>query len=238
MANWRKKRLSNLILLSTVLFYILIYLLLIVMTRTGIQWSLKNGTTGSAPVTDDAGEVLYPYTDFQAIELEGRWDVSVISGSEYTVLVDMGAAKPKGTRVAKNGTTLVMKNPDKERTLTAMIIMPTLGRVTARGDAAVSLDGFATADFSVDLSDNSRLGGANCRFGNLEIRAVKSAAADLQSVPVGSARVSLSGNTSTALLLEGGPLTGHVTGQASLDLYGTIGDDKLKTGDKARVTRN
>lgn len=237
--NWRKKRLSTLLLLGMVVFFILAYIALIGVTRAGIKWSLSGGqnVTGSTRFSDDSGEVLYPYKDFDSIEVDGLWDISVEYGTEYTVYVDMGEKKPAKTKVTRNGSLLVMKNPDPERTLAAIVVLPRLEKVIVSGDAQIRLEGFEGEILNADLTDRTRLITDRCRFGTVVLRAAKNASADFSGTAATHGEVSLSGDSRSTLNLEGGTLSGRVNGTAELRLEGSVTSESLQVGSKARVVR-
>jgi hypothetical protein len=190
------------------------------------------GGLGGGTTISGSGNVVsqeYDLTDFDQVDISHAFNVDVMQGESYSVIVSVDDNLVEHLNVVKQGNTLkigLKPNFDytvRNTTLNTEVAMPALTRIEASGASDVIANGFdSTNAFQVKLSGASTVvltGSA----GDLTVDVSGSSDADLAGFPVGGARVDASG-ASTVIVNVSGRL--DVDASGSSDVY-YLGDPTL-----------
>jgi hypothetical protein len=170
------------------------------------------GGLGGGTTISGSGNVVpqeYGLADFEQVDVSHAFDVKIIRGESYSVVVLVDDNLVEHLEVVKQGDTLriglkpLQAYTVRNATMEAEVTMPELTGVEASGASDVSATGFESdRDFRVNLSGASSavlIGSA----GNLTVDVSGSSDADLTNFSVGDARVDASGSSTVTLNVSG-----------------------------------
>jgi len=183
----------------------------------------------------------YDFTDFDALEVAGQWQVTIVRGDAWRVSVEVPAELADQVRVDRNGDVLNLAyafrfggptrggfgRVNREKALQATITMPALETLSTLGAPALSFSGFEGASLSVNVSGAVDLTGAASRFDTLTLDLSGAGSIDLRDVSVTDANVDIRGSANVKLRMAGGRLAGDVAGASNLEYYGTVSQEAI-----------
>jgi putative autotransporter adhesin-like protein len=176
----------------------------------------------------------YDYTDFDGVDVNGQWQVTIERGDAWRVSVEVPAEVIGRVSVERIGNELVLQSPwwlgDFDRAggaVRANITMPALEALDLSGSTRLSFSGFDGSALSVDTSGGVEVRGAASRFDTLTLDLSGAGNINLADVPVTDADVDISGAASVTLRMAGGRLTGDLSGAANLEYFGTVSEESI-----------
>lgn len=187
----------------------------------------------------------YDYADFDEVDIEGQWQVTIERGDAWSVGVEAPAELADDLRVRVDDGVLRLDYErrwrfaefDDEGTLQATITMPALESLDLSGASVVRFSGFEGESLSLDVSGAADIQGTASRFDELDLDASGALSVELGDVTVTDADVDVSGAGSITLRMAGGRLTGDLSGTASLEYYGTVSEERLDRSGFVNVQR-
>lgn len=187
----------------------------------------------------------YDFTDFDRIEVEGQWSVTIERGTAWSIGVETPVEIVDGVEVERDGDELSISyeggwcagcfrdgNP-----LKATITMPDLESVDLSGTTMLSFSGFDGRSLTVDVSGAVDLRGASSRFDMLVLDLSGAGNVDLLDVPVTDASIDVSGAGNVKLRMAGGRLTGDMSGAGNLEYSGTVSEERVEKSGFVNVRR-
>ena len=186
----------------------------------------------------------YDITDFDGVDVDGQWQVTIERGDAWRVSVEMPVEVVDQVRVRRDGDVLTLgqEGPwlggfDDDRSLEATITMPVLATLNHSGMSRVSFSGFDGSGLSIDASGAGEIRGAGSRFDSLLLDMSGFGNIELGDVAVTNADVDLSGFGNVTLRLAGGRLRGDMSGFGNLEYYGTVSEESVDKSGFGRIRR-
>jgi len=183
----------------------------------------------------------YDYTDFDAVEISGPWQVTIERGDAWRVAVDVPAELVDEVALELQGDRLSLDHDGgwlgDGVTLEATITMPALESLDVSGISNVSFSGFDGTSLTLDLSGFGEIRGAASRFDGLTLDMSGFVNVDLDGAPVTDAGIDVSGFGNVTLRMAGGRLTGDMSGFAKLAYFGTVSEESVDTSGFVNVRR-
>lgn len=235
-------RTSNKILLGIAVVILFAGMASVVGIRILSQRYLRESTIGMEKRNfseDEWIKVEYQFSGFDRLNFLGSWEVDLEQGDSYEVTVHLPEPLREYLKVEKEGHTLVFDASDiislRQRQLSARIVLPDLQELKGAGGLQVDMRGFTGKSLTLRAGGALDMAADECRYENLSIEVNGGMNADLRSMPVVNADVNSSGAADLKLRLEGGRLTGHVSGAANIEYYGTVLENSLSVSGISNV---
>ena len=175
------------------------------------------------------------------IEVAGTWRVNAIRGNDWKVELSYPKSHEDKITVQVVGDRLRLGTrsdswlDEPEFRPTADIVMPNLEEVEVRGSARLDLSGFKGRRLDIDIAGAAQLTGRDGRFHELELSVAGASQIDLRDVAVTDADIDLAGASKVTLTMSGGALSGVIAGAGSVEYYGWVSENRVRTAGFARV---
>ncbi len=176
--------------------------------------------------------------DIQDIQINGRWLIELKQNEEWTVEISY----PEGTEHLlhyrqRNKHFELEYDPGfgSSKFAVGVISVPTLQALDLTGKNTVNINNFEGERIDLSITGNTVIKGKGGRFDTLVLSALGKSYVDLESVSTKNAYVNNSGKSKTILSMDGGKLSGSLTGASTLDYYGTALENSVKVTGMARV---
>ncbi|HLF11408.1 MAG TPA: DUF2807 domain-containing protein [Gammaproteobacteria bacterium] len=182
---------------------------------------------------------------FRSIKVSGTWNVTVVQSAEWSVELSYPENVEDDLRVRVDGDRLVLSyesrgwnwRDDNQRRFTARISMPELTSAEVSGAAALAFSGFHGDRLAIGISGAGRVDGVDGRYDDLSLAVSGAGRVDIRGVAVVDANVSLSGAGHVVLNMDGGVLSGNISGAGRIDYHGTIREQRVDISGAGRVAR-
>ena len=197
-------------------------------------------------ITGRQASRTYDYSGFSAIDVSGQWEVTVTQGTDWQVEVSYPEGLEDRIEVRLDGSTLDLGGSSRgwgwggfggRQRLTARITLPALEELDLSGASAVEVSGFTGDELRIDASGAVHVEGTNGRFERLDLDVSGAGNIDLRGVSVRDARVDLSGATNVTLTMDGGELTGNISGAGNLMYYGDVREQSVRSSGFTSIHR-
>jgi phage shock protein PspC (stress-responsive transcriptional regulator) len=223
----------------------------------GYTWKMteKDGLVCvSCPPPDDKDE-LNNLTDFNEIEISGKFDLRISHGHEYAVEL-IGSEREKGKyNISRAGETLIIDYEGgrdfdwkrlKVEEIRIHITLPSLEKIEAVGVGNIRFDEFTTDELEIDLRGPVKLKGDHIVANNLSINLNGSAEADLEgNANVLDARIEFASKlraynlqVTDAVIETSGASTAKVTVVGTLEMEEGVSSDIDFRGNPKVVKRD
>ncbi len=240
-------RQSQLVIVSAVGFLTLLMIIMAAIGRVALSQS-DSATTrtpaGSAVVVGEQITMTFDVADFQRVDIEGRWQVSLTQGDEWQVEVSHAEGLEDDVNVYVRGDRLVLNRRSSgdwrwwrrtETRLSAEIVMPELAELDLAGANQLDLSGFAGDQLKVEVAGANQVQGRDGRYDNLELSVAGASDIDLGGIVVTTAKVDLAGASKVTLNMNGGVLAGTMAGAGAIGYYGTVAEQRVRISGIGRV---
>ncbi len=168
---------------------------------------------------------------FTGIDARGVWQIELVNGEDFAVHLTYpeDAADRLDVRVSDNRLVLgydgsrgfrLFGGPDER--FTARIVMPRLDSVETSGASKLTLSGFSGGALRVVASGASELKANDSNYDSLTLIVSGAGDIDMRDMPVVDAQVVLSGAGGVELYMNGGALTGTVSGAGKVRYHGSV----------------
>jgi hypothetical protein len=195
------------------------------------------GSSGTQTAGIDAGSTTadLDLRDFTGIETRGSWEIELVRSDEWAVLVTYPPARARSVDVHMSDGRLVLSYRPEFRLFggsgryTARIAMPALDSVDIAGAVKLRLSGFTGDTLRLVASGAANIEAHDSRYGALTLIVSGAGNADLSDMPVVDAEVVLSGAGQIALDMNGGDLSGTISGAGRVRYRGTVQRQNIVT---------
>lgn len=170
---------------------------------------------------------------FTGVSASGTWELTIKQGSAYSIevtvpdnIVDRLDIRTHGKILSiglKPGTT-----PTNWR-MSAAVTMPSLDTVQLSGANRATFGGFSGGRLNVECSGAVSVVGSGGGYRNIKIDASGAASVDLRDLPTVDAEVHISGAGQADLQMQGGALTGQLSGAAKVIYWGSVSGQAIQT---------
>ncbi len=235
---------SEITALSVAGFAVLAVVTIIVIDR-GAGWRPESGEATRAYTTSTKTSRA-ELRDFTGISAGGIWQVDVVPGDEWQVdlIYPEDAADRLIVRVQNDRLMLAHRSDfwrfwdnwnSDDAAPTARIVMPALNALKVSGASKVQFDGFSGEQLDIRVSGAGKIDGANGRYTQLALRISGAGDADMSDIIFTDARTRLSGAGNVSLTMDGGVLSGRISGAAKIAYRGSASDVRITTSGAAAV---
>ena len=244
----QKMRKSSMAILSALGVLALIVVVLVGLGRTAITRISSN--TQDLKSVDFSNKVTTKFNvkDFQNLTFIGTWKVDLKQGKDWQVELTYPKDIEGDLKVTSRNNELIL-NPHvrtvhwglwgggHDRNLQARIVMPNLQALNITGASDMHLTGFRGDNLNVTVSGASNIEGNGGHYNNLNLTLSGAGKVDLRDMKFVNARLILSGAGSVDLGMDGGVLSGNLSGFGHITYYGSISDNRLNISGFGKVTR-
>jgi hypothetical protein len=187
----------------------------------------------SGALTDEALDL----SGFRRIDARGTWEIELRRGTDWDVTLGHTADTRERVDVhVENGRLVLEANGsswswfrgfDNRETLEATIVMPALEGIELSGASKLTVSGFSGESLEITASGATEIDGHDGSYRELEL--IVSGAGDVNfgDVVVDDARVVLSGAGNVLLNMNGGELSGTVSGAGKIRYRGTVREQNV-----------
>lgn len=184
-------------------------------------------------------EKVYDLKGFDQLKFAGGWRVRVEAGDEYLIEIRTPKDLEENLDVRKKGGTLMIGTRGildlDGQHFEARIVMPELGSLSASGGFDAEISGFEGREFILEGSGGLNIQARDCDYDELWVKSSGGVNADLWDMPVTDARIESSGALNMTLTMEGGELTGNISGVGSLEYYGKVSRNTLSVSGVSNI---
>ncbi len=215
-------------------------LLTIVLSISIVKGKLLAHQSNASHVLDDEHRVvkILSLRDIEEIQIKGRWLIELEQNEEWRVEISYPEATEHWLNYRQRNKHFELEyDPGfgSSKYSVAVISIPTLPTLELTGKNAVNINNFEGERMDLSITGNNVIKGKGGRFDTLVLSALGRSYVNLKSVPTKNAYVSNTGKSKTVLSMDGGKLSGSLTGASILDYYGTTIENSVKVTGKARV---
>ena len=233
----RKFRTSQIALYSVLGILIL---LTIILSISIIKGKLLAHQSSASHVLDDEHRVvkILSLRNIEQIQIEGRWLIELEQNEEWTVEISYPEDSEHLLKYHQRNKHFKLEyDPGfgSSKYSVGVISIPKLTALDLTGKNAVNINNFEGERIELSIIGNNVIKGKGGRFDTLVLSALGKNNVDLESVPTKNAYVNNTGKSKTVLSMDGGKLSGSLTGASILDYYGTTIENSVKVTGRARV---
>ena len=181
---------------------------------------------------------------FHEVDVNGAWQVTLTKGSAWSVEISFPENLEERLRVRVEGDRLVLgydwtgRNSNRDTpSFIARVSMPDLTAADVSGAARLDFSGFSGERLVLDLSGAGEVQGRAGRYESVSLDVSGAGRIDLRDVPVVDANVDLSGAARGVLQINGGMLSGDLSGASRVEYYGTIREQRVDVSGAASVVQ-
>jgi len=245
----RNSQVTLLSALGAVLLLIVIIVGVMRLTLSGFVGDANAGA-GDNDARDVASATLSPnLVDFDRIVVRGTWLVELRRGSTWNVDLIYPDDRAGELEVGVRDGALVLDRADgggarwnwwgrNEGPFQARITLPALAGIEIAGAGSVELTGFEGERLTLAISGAGNIEGSASSYERLELAVGGAANVDLNDVPVTDAVVNLSGAANVELRMNGGTLTGSLSGIGHVGYKGPVTREAVTVSGFGRVSRS
>lgn len=228
-------RKSQIILLSAFAFVILAVAGGVIAARI-IAAQIESGRYSVAAATQSAGQQVSRHPDlsgFSKIDARGDWNLTVTRGDKWDVMLSYPDDMQKHLGAHVEGDRLVLQSRRGRNgfgwffgghgnKVKATIVMPELTAANLADSTVFTLAGFKGDDLDIRVSGGSNIKGRDSAYKKLNLVVSGAANVDFADVVTDDAHVVLSGVGNVVLNMNGGTLSGRISGVGSLRYHGKV----------------
>ena len=172
-------------------------------------------------------------TGFERIDARGTWEITLRQGADWDVELDYSPDLEERLRVRVDGDRLVLAYErgnwswwrdigGNRNRVAATIVMPALEAVDVSGAAELRFTGFSGEALAITVSGAADIDGSDGRYEALDLTVSGAGDVNLGDVVVDDARLVLSGAADVMLNMNGGDLSGTISGAGKVRYRGSI----------------
>ncbi len=180
-------------------------------------------------------------SDFNRLDVSGVWEVEIVKGDQWRVQTDTDNEDVKIQAYIRDNELVLRQKARKsfwnsiDFNISAKIEMPTLDKLDISGASHIKLSGFDGQKLVVDVSGATEITGQDSRYQELVLDSSGASEVDFEDVTVTTATIDMSGAANLILTMDGGDLTGDISGAGNIKYYGTVATQDIDTSGAANV---
>ena len=197
---------------------------------------------------NDMAKGNFELEDFRSVTFQGAWEVNLIQGDNWQVELSYPEDMKDEIKVAVEENRLVLDSGnwylrdwdwwgDKDTHMTARIIMPELHTIEITGTTKLDFSGFEGDHLSITISGAGHVEGEDGRYEELTVTMSGAGHVDMRDVLVVDAEMIISGAGKVSLSMDGGVLSGNLSGFGKIDYYGSVRDERIHISGFGSVER-
>jgi Putative auto-transporter adhesin, head GIN domain len=205
----------------------------------GIGGDHSGPAAGSAPAVGagPAAERRLELDGFDGVDIRSPVEVELIRGDDWNVELSHPEGAANGLDVGVENRTLVIGPREGSRPRRwfgqgshyhARIVMPKLERIDISRAGTVSLTGFDGESLDINVAGAAKVEAHGGRYDKLRLTGRGAGDFELQSMPVVDAEVHLEGASNVRLTMDGGVLSGTLSGVGNIEYAGNVEDERVQ----------
>ena len=217
----------------------------IILSRVGAT-SIDQAEAASSRNTE---LVLDELVGFGSVDVRGTWQVTLVRGSNWDVelVYPEDLEDPVDVRV-EDGRLILGNGGRDERwwrgfgggrgRFAANIVMPMLAGIEVSGASAVlEFMGFDGDTLAISISGAAAITGRDGHYDRLSLDVSGASAVNLRDVSVDDAEVNLAGASEVNLRMNGGVLSGSLSGVGGINYHGSVSEERVSVSGFGKVSR-
>lgn len=189
-----------------------------------------------APGSGPAVDRRLALDGFDGVDVRTPMEVELIRGDGWNVELSYPEGSADELDVSVENRTLVLGSSEEGRPWRwfgggghyhARIVMPALERVDISRAGTVSLAGFEGDSLDINVAGAAKVEGRGGHYDKLTLTGRGAADFDLESMPVVDAQVHLDGASNVRLTMDGGVLSGTLSGVGNIEYAGNVEDERV-----------
>ena len=246
---------SHLIMLVALGLLGMFVITLIGLSRGSISYS-ESGDIGTRVIVDfnDQTSGNYDIKDFNSVVLNGAWEVDLIYGDDWEIELSYPRELENEIEVVREGNRLVLDSSQPHvwawnffnknhgsQTFSARITMPELREIDIKGTSDLEFSGFEGEKLIIVISGAGNVEGDDGHYETLSVTMSGAGNVDARDVIVVDADVTISGAGNITLNMDGGVLSGDLSGFGNIEYFGSVSDEDVNIsgfGDVSKRRRN
>ena len=171
-------------------------------------------------------ERSYAITDFTDVEISTAFEATITRGDTFSVKVRVDDNLFNSVEVIQDGTLLKIRIKEGEyitnvTELKAIIVMPSLTKISANTASKVDFSNFVIPNFTVNVKSKSTCTDNSCDIGNATITVDTLSTLNLKNSKVDNATVDIADASTVNIgMADNGTLKGRISGASTLNYYG------------------
>ena len=251
--NDKKMRKSSVAVLSALGVLALIVVVLVGLGRIAVsRMTSADKTSVQAIDFSDKVTTNFDVKNFRSLTFIGTWKVDLKQGDQWQVELTYPRGMEQDLKVTSQGDELILDpgsrrrhswnwnlwgGSSKDDSLRARIVMPKLEELTISGTSDMDLSGFNGDNLRVTISGAGNIEADAGHYMNLDLTMSGAGNVELRDMTFVNARVLLSGAGRVELGMDGGVLSGNLSGFGNIEYYGPVSDQRVNISGFGRVTR-
>ena len=221
---------SNKILLALGIIPFFVILMIIFSFRNelkkGVDEEILNVDYSNYPVQ------TYDFAGFDEIEAEGFWEIELAGGSRFNIELSAPEESMDELSVTASGRTLHISSKKYSFSLfnrpKISITMPGLSRMDLKGQCNVIFSDFKMSELDIVINSIANIRAINSSIENFYLSGNGALNADLNNMAVTNARFGFNGAYMIDMRVNGGELSGFLTGPGKLTIWGATSKSTLR----------
>lgn len=243
-------RTSQVALLSAVGAVALGMLIIVAAMRFGVRDIEPGQTAGFGSGPRDLGDTItrtLPIRDFRGLVLRGPWVVEVEQGEQWRVQVSYPENGDEELEIEVRDGQLYLdwSEPRNSRwtwfggpdPLRVAVVMPDLDRIEIAGTSQFEFRGFDGEGLELEIAGAANVEGHDSRYDRLDLSVSGAGRVAMEDVLVTDANVDLAGASTVELTMNGGILSGVLSGAGNVRYNGTVSEQRVDVSGFGRVFR-
>ncbi len=229
------KRSSMVMLGGGIILFLMIFLFFVIsrfqFNKIGVNDNKESDYLVSSGVTENKE---YNFTNFEELEFLQSWNVNIIYGDQYKIVVTASESiinklhiKQAGNRVHFSMDSHIDTSVSNY-SIFAEITMPDIRKIQVKGAADISLDGFNLESLELINSGAGQIDAQNMEIENLILDADGATYMDFSSIDIKNCRMEIDGVGNISLNMNGGELSGYIRGAANVMYKGSVSKEDVK----------
>lgn len=184
--------------------------------------------------------------NFTGISAHGNWQVTITQGDEWQVdlsypddIKDRLWVRAEGDRLVlgrrSNSWQFWNSWGSSHSAPTARIVMPALDALKVSGAGKLQFHGFSGDRLTIRVSGAGKIDGTGGSFDQLTLTASGAGDANMRDIVFTDARTRLSGAGKVSLTMDGGVLSGRISGAGKVVYSGSVSDERVTISGDAIV---
>lgn len=184
--------------------------------------------------------ISFDLKDFNTIEFVGAWNVEIKQGSAYKVEVEGPGNLLGEIEFNQKGKDLTARNNYKggfgKDTFTIRMTIPELEGITIAGGADLTFDGFTGETLTVTLAGAGRIRAFDSEYKQLNVICAGAGQMDFTDLKSRDADINLSGAGEVLVNMDGGELSGSISGMGSVKYEGRVSNESMRVSGLGEVS--
>ncbi len=189
--------------------------------------------------------------NFRGVTFIGNWKVDMEQGDNWRVDLDYPGDLAEDVRIEIRGDQLILDpgtsgsghwnwkwwEMEGNKRFSARIVMPELDVLNITGASDLEFKGFRGDNLRITISGAGNIEGEDGSYEELNLIMSGAGNVDMHDMAFDNAEVILSGAGNVSLGMNGGTLSGNLSGFGTIEYFGTVSDERVNVSGFGKVKR-